>query len=342
MTFGHPLLLLTLLAVPAAVGLYLLAERRRMRYAVTFTNLDVLASVAGGRSLRRYVAPLLFLLALASLCVSLARPHRATLVPSNEATVILVIDVSGSMQATDVKPTRLQAAQAAAKRFLTEVPAGVRVGLIAFSGDPQVASVPTTDREAVSTSLDQLDFFRGFGGTAIGDALAAAVRLGKQSVPSQIGNAHTIANVTPKTLVSILFLSDGKQTRGALQPLEGAQLAKNAGIPVYTIALGTPNGRLTQGPFSNGFYGGGNNGTFGQGFPVPPDPATLSAIARLTGGRFFAAQSANALHSAYTDLGRRLGRVPGHKEVTSEFVALAAALLLAAGVLSVLWAPRLP
>ncbi|MHB8644052.1 MAG: VWA domain-containing protein [Gaiellaceae bacterium] len=341
MTFGHPLLLLTLLAVPAAIGLFLLAERRRMRYAVTFTNLDVLASVAGGRSLRRYVAPVLFLLALASLCVSLARPHRATLVASNQATIILVIDVSGSMQATDVKPTRLQAAQAAAKKFVAEVPAGVRVGLIAFSGDPQVASVPTTDRQALSTSLDQLDFFRGFGGTAIGDALAAAVQLGKQAVPSQIGNAHTIANVTPKTLVSILFLSDGKQTRGALQPLEGAQLAKNAGIPVYTIALGTPNGRLTQGPFSNGYYGG-NGGTFGQGFPVPPDPATLSAIARLTGGKFFAAETANALHSAYTDLGHRLGRVPGRKEVTSEFVALAAALLLAAGMLSALWAPRLP
>jgi len=115
-TFQHPILLLSLLAVPAAIGLYLLAERRRMRYAVTFTNLDVLASVAGGRSLRRYVPIALFLAALAALCVALARPQRHVLVASDQATVILVIDVSGSMHATDVKPTRLGAAQKAAPR----------------------------------------------------------------------------------------------------------------------------------------------------------------------------------------------------------------------------------
>jgi Ca-activated chloride channel homolog len=339
MSFGHPYLLLTLLALPVVLLLYRLLERRRMRYAVAFTNLDVLASVARGRSWRRFAAPALFLVALAALGVALARPHRTTLIPSNQATVILVIDVSGSMQATDVKPTRLQAAQEAAKRFLEEVPAGVHVGLVAFSGDPEVASYPTTDLDAVKLSLDQLSFFRGFGGTAIGDALAEAVKLGKQSAPDQVGTAQTIANETKKkTLVSILFLSDGKQTRGALQPLEGAQLAKNAGIPVYTIALGTPNGRLTNMPFGNGFYGGG----FGSGFPVPPDPATLSAIAKLTGGKFFAARSAGALHSAYTDLGHRLGRAPGKREVTSDFVAAAAVLLAAAGILSVLTAPRLP
>jgi len=336
MTFGHPYLLLTLLALPALVVAYRLLDRRRMRYAVTFTNLDVLASVAGGRDWRRVIAPAFFLLALASLCVALARPHRPTLIASNQATVILVVDVSGSMQATDVKPTRLQAAQEAAKKFLDLVPAGVRVGLIAFSGDPQVAAFPTTDRAAVKASLDQLSYFRGYGGTAIGDALAAAVRLGQQAVPGQLGAPQTIANVHKKSLVSILFLSDGAQTRGNLQPLEGAQIAKNAGIPVFTIALGTPNGRLMTLPFSNGFYGGG------AGFPVPPDPATLSAIARVTGGRFFDAQSSAALHAAYTDLGHRLGRAPGRREVTAEFLALAALLLFFAGGLSVFWAPRLP
>jgi Ca-activated chloride channel family protein len=340
-TFGHPILLLTLLALPAAVGVYVLLERRRMRYAVTFTNLDVLASVAGGRSPRRYVAPAVFLLALAALCVALARPQRATQVPSNRATVILVIDVSGSMQATDVKPTRLRAAQAAAKRFLDEVPAGIRIGLIAFSGDAEVASLPTTDRDALGLSLDELTYFRGFGGTAIGDALKAAVELGQQAVPTQNGTAQTIANVTPKSLVSILFLSDGKQTRGALQPLDGAQLARAAGIPVYTIALGTPNGRLERW-FGGGLFGGTPPPGAGFGIPVPPDPATLRAIARVTGGKFFAARSADALRSAYTDLGHKLGRVPGKREVTNEFVGLAAVLLLAAGVLAALWAPRLP
>src|SRR5262249_54253466 len=155
--------------------------RRRMRYAVTFTNIDVLASVAEGRSVRRYVPPALFLLALGFLCVALARPHRNTLVPSDRATGILVIDVSGSMHAPDVKPTPPRAAQQAVRTFLDHVPKRVKVGLIAFSSEPQVAAPPTTNHELVRQSLDDLDFFQGYGGTAIGDALAAAVLLGKQS-----------------------------------------------------------------------------------------------------------------------------------------------------------------
>ena len=132
MSFGHPLLLLTLLLLPLLVLAYLVVERRRARYAVTFTNLDVLASVAEARSVRRYIPPALFLVALGFLCIALARPHRSTLVASDKATVILVVDVSGSMHATDVKPTRLGAAQAAVETFLKRVPKRVRVGLIAF------------------------------------------------------------------------------------------------------------------------------------------------------------------------------------------------------------------
>jgi Ca-activated chloride channel family protein len=332
MTFGHPYLLLSLLVIPLAVGIYLLAERRRMRYAVSFTNIDVLAIVVGGRSWRRYVPPVLFLLALASLCIAVARPHRATLIPSDRATVILVVDISGSMSSTDIKPTRLEAAQAAVRKFLDHVPPRVRVGLIAFAGDPQVAAPPTTDREVLRDSLDQIGFLRGFGGTAIGDALAAAVALAKPAIP---GKPQTIANVTQKSgssLATILFLSDGKQTRGTLQPLEGAQRAKDAGIPVYTVALGTPNGTVTGG------FGFGQQRTI----PVPPDPTTLSAIARLTGGKFYGAQTAESVSAAYTHLGSLIGRMPGRVEVTNQFLALAALLLVAAGVLSALWSPRLP
>jgi Ca-activated chloride channel family protein len=332
MTFGHPLLLLSLLVLPLMAGIYLLAERRRMRYAIAFTNVDVLASVVGGRDLRRYVAPLLFLLALGSLCIAVARPHRSTMIPSDRATVILVVDISGSMSARDVKPTRLQAAQAAVRRFLDTVPPRVRVGLVAFAGEAQVAAPPTTDRQVLRDSVDQLAFFRGFGGTAIGDALAAAVELARPATP---GKTETIADVTSKpgsSLASILFLSDGKQTRGTHEPLEGAQRAKDAGIPVFTVALGTPEGTVT------GSFGFGQERTI----PVPPDPATLSAVAQLTGGKFFAARSAEALQSAYSHLGSLIGRVPGKKEVTNEFLALAAALLLAAGTLSVLWSPRIP
>src|SRR5947207_15026110 len=218
MSFGHPLLLLTLLVVPAAIACLRLAERRRMRYAVRYTNLDVLAAVAGGRQWRRWVPTSLALLALAVLCVALARPHASSLVPKERATVILVLDVSGSMQAGDVRPTRLAAAQQAVRGFLDRVPPQVRVGLIAFSGDAQVAAPPTTDRGLLRQSLDGIGTFPAFGGTAIGDALAVAVNLAKQAVsggPSSLASFSTAPSSTKRT-ASILFLSDCHQTRGYL------------------------------------------------------------------------------------------------------------------------------
>jgi Ca-activated chloride channel family protein len=343
MSFGHPLLLLTLLALPAAAALYLYFERRPMRYAMTFTNLDVLASVVGRRSLRRYVPPVIFMLALASLCFALARPHRNTLVASEQATVILVVDVSGSMHATDVKPTRLGAAQAAVRTFLKHVPKGVKVGLIAFAREPQVAAPPTSDHDLVLDSLNSLSFFSGFGGTAIGDALAAAVELaGPPPVPPGAQTIAYYAAAATKSPVTILFLSDGHQTRGRLEPLEGAQRARTAGIPVYTVALGTPNGVLDRGSFGGGGFGGGGGGAFGGQIPVPPDPETLSDIARMTGGEFFEARSSRALSAAYSNLGSRLGREPGRIEVTYQFLGLGAALLVLAGLLSAFVSPRLP
>jgi Ca-activated chloride channel family protein len=349
-TFERPLLLLTLLAVPLAVALYVLSERRRMRYAIRFTNLDVLASVAGSRYRRRFVPLALFLLALAALCIGMARPRHTTLVPRDRATVILVIDVSRSMEAKDVKPNRIGAAAAAIRTFLGRVPDRLQVGLIAFAGDPAVAAPPTTNHDLVRKSLETIEWFPSFGGTAIGDALAAAVKLGQQAVGGQNGNLASATTAAPETetqgLVSILFLSDGAQTRGDLEPLEGADLAKAAGIPVYTVALGTRNGTLNFNGGSGGGGGGfpGGPGAFpgGRRVPVPPDPDTLRAIASRTGGQFFAAQSAKSLQSAYSNLGSRLGRKPGQSEITYGFLAAAALLLVAGGVLSALWSPRLP
>ena len=347
MTFERPWLLLTLLVVPLAIGLYLLAERRRMRYAIRFTNVDILAGVMRGRLWRQYVPLVLFLLAVAALCLGVARPQRTTLVPKDRATVILVIDVSRSMEAKDVKPSRIGAATQAVRVFLDKVPDRLQVGLIAFAGDPAVAAPPTSDHALVREALNTLQWYPSFGGTAIGDALAEAVRVGQEAVGGGNGN---LASVTAapgektKGLVSILFLSDGAQTRGTLLPLEGADRAKTAGIPVYTVALGTANGTLRFG------FGGGQRppqgfpGGFGQGrrVPVPPDPETLRAIANRTGGQFFAARDADALKSAYSKLGSRLGRKPGKSEVTYGFLAAAAALLLGAGLLSAAWSPRLP
>jgi Ca-activated chloride channel family protein len=351
MTFDRPLLLLTLLVVPAALGLYLLAERRRMRYAIRFTNLEVLTSVLGRRLWRQYVPLVLFLLALTALCVGVARPNRTTLIPRDRATVILVVDVSRSMEARDVKPTRLGAATAAVRIFLDRVPKRLRVGLIAFAGSPAVAAPPTTDHGLVRESLDTIQWFPGFGGTAIGDALAAAVELGQKAVNDQSGNLASVTTAAPspaRGLVSILFLSDGAQTRGTLEPLQGADRAKEAGIPVYTVALGTPGGTLQ---FRFGYGGGGGGapggppppyGGPGRRVPVPPDPDTLRAIADRTGGEFFAARDAKSLQAAYAKLGSRLGRKPGRSEITYAFLAAATGLLVAAGLLSALWSPRLP
>jgi Ca-activated chloride channel homolog len=343
-SFERPWLLLALLVVPAAVALYLLAERRRTRYAIRFTNVDVLAGVLRGRIWRQYLPPALFLLAIAALCVGVARPQRTTLVAKDRATVILVVDVSRSMEAKDVKPSRIGAATAAVRVFLDKVPDRVQVGLIAFAGDPAVAAPPTADHDLVREALGTLQWYPSFGGTAIGDALAEAVRLGQQAVGGGNGNLASVTAAPSgqtRGLVSILFLSDGAQTRGELLPLDGAERARAAGIPVYTVALGTPNGTLRFG-FSRppqGFPGG-----FGQGrrVPVPPDPDTLRAIANRTGGQFFAARDAKSLNSAYSKLGSRLARKPGKTEITYGFLAGAAALLIAAGLLSAAWSPRLP
>jgi Ca-activated chloride channel homolog len=338
MSFGHPLLLLTLLVVPAIWVLWRLAERRRMRYVVRYTNVDVLARVVGGRQWRRFVPLVLFLAALAALCVGVARPYAKTMVLRDRATVILVIDASRSMHASDIKPTRLIAAQQAVGTFLHKVPKRLRVGLIAFSGDPVVLAPPTTNHDLVRESLTDIENLAG-GGTAIGDALATAVELGKRSVNGN-GDLADVRTATPTHgLVSILFLSDGAQTRGNLQPLDGAELAKQAGIPVYTVALGTPNGRLRM-DFS--FGSGPGSQAFTRTVPVPPDPVTLHEIARVSGGKFFAARSSSAVRSAYASLGSSLGRRPGKTEITYGFVAAAAGLLLAAGLLSVASAPRIP
>ena len=380
MSFQSPWLLLALIVLVAAIGVWLYAERRRARYAVRFTNMDVLATVVSGRSWPRLVPPAVFALALGVLLVGLARPQVERMVLEERATVILVIDTSRSMQAEDVEPSRLGAAQDAVRTFLDQAPDRLRVGLVVFAGETQVATPPTRDHDLVRTAVDEIDTFLVFGGTAIGDALETAVDLGKRVTEEELPEGEEIAladlgapatrapsgifarlesapadsSLAPEWAsrsfaqatsceepgpVSILFLSDGAQTRGILQPLEGAALAREACFPVFTVALGTPNGTIPRGAFGGGFN---RSGSDSQRIPVPPDPETLRQIAETTGGEFSEARTADALEKAYENLGSRLGREPGETEVTFLFVALAAGLLLAAGVLGVFVAPRLP
>ena len=356
MSFGHPLLLLLLGVLPLVWLARRYVERRRMRYAVRFTNVEVLAGVTGARSRARLVAPVLLGAALAALVFAVARPHQKALVPSDKAAVILVLDVSGSMQAVDVKPTRLDAARRAIHTFLGKVPDRVRVGLILFSGEAVVATPPTTNHDLVGEAVDSSGDIDTFGGTAIGDALALAVRVGRQiagtAAPQQTAlgaRTRTLAaqrTVTPNhPLVSILFLSDGRQNRGELLPLQGAARARAAGFPVYTVALGTTGHTRLRGRGGGfNFYGGGGGGGFGfvGANSLAPDPVTLRKIAVATGGKFFRAKTAGDVKDAYASLGSRLGRVPDRREITDEFVAAAAVLLLLAGLSSALWAPRLP
>lgn len=346
MTFASPYLLLALLALPVAAGIYVLAQRRRMRYAVRYTNVDVLAAVTGGRQWRRCVAPALFLVALATLCVAVARPRIASTLTSDKATVVLVLDVSGSMRTTDVKPSRLAAAQKAIYLFLDRVPKRLRVGLVLFAAEPELATPPTTDHALVVQAANSAGNFEGFGGTAIGDAIAFAVRVGLQSVngPRQPSAVTQQAN----GLVSILFLSDGRQNRGTLKPLQGAARARDAGIPIYTVALGTIgaspyfNVPSQPGGFNGGFTMISPNGPMPSFLGLDPDPQTLRKIAKLTGGQFYRAKTAGAAEAAYRKLGSSIGRRPGHTEVTDDFLAGALVLLVLGGGISALWAPRLP
>ena len=357
MTFGHPLLLLTLLAIPAALVAYRLATRRRMEYAVRYTNVDVLASVvATGRPWRRWLMAGVFLLALASLCAALTRPHVHRLVVNDNATVVLVLDVSGSMEAQDVKPTRLAAAQKALHTFLAKVPKRLKVGLILFAGEAQVATPPTTDHALVDQAIDDADYFHGFGGTAIGDAIATAVQVGLRS--AGLNGTSVTASSSPRslaayvaakpraasTLVSILFLSDGHQTRGILSPLAGADKARAAGIPVYTVALGT-TGNTTMRGFPGNFKGRRHPG---RRLRLRPSAVSHRIRRRCTRSPCGPAASSTAparpapSQAAYSTLGSKLGRRPGSIEVTSWFLAAGAFLLVLAGALSALWSPRLP
>jgi Ca-activated chloride channel family protein len=329
MSFQWPLMLLLLLLVPVALAAFLALERRRrMRYAVRFTNLDVLAAVMPVRSAwRRYVPIVLFLLALAFALGALARPRVTVSALRENATIVLAIDSSGSMYADDVPPTRLGAAQEAVRRFLKKLPKRYRVGIVTFSSEAQVVASPTTDRELV---LRALGYLYAGAGTAIGDGIARSVELARrdEETGTVVPSGTAPAAGSP---IAIILLSDGAQTRGVLTPQEGAERAKAARIPIYSVALGTPNGVVTfqQGPYQ-------------RTFPVPPDKATLKQIADATGGKFYAVASAARLNAVYERLGSSIGRVPRKREATYAALGLAALLLVGAWLASIRSAQRLP
>ncbi|MEO8689766.1 MAG: VWA domain-containing protein [Solirubrobacteraceae bacterium] len=315
MSFREPVLLLALALLPLAVAAYVLAQRRRRRYAVRYPAVEVLAGVAG-RSWGRHIPAALALLALTALLISLGRPERTVAAPQRQGTVIMVTDTSGSMDATDVSPSRLRAAQAAARALAKKLPEQFRLGLVSFNNVAEQLVGPTTDRSQVNAAIDGL---KVHGSTAMGDGL----ELGLESARTQVKDTNGLSRRLPAVLV---LLSDGKSERGS-EPVDVADRAKKLKIPIYTIALGTQQGTLNRG---------------GKAIPVPPDNVTLRDVAETTGGRFFAAPSAARLESIYENLGTRFSTRNEKQEVTAAFAGAALVLLLASGILSLLRTGRIP
>jgi Ca-activated chloride channel family protein len=311
MSFQAPLFLLGLVVIPLALLALFAARRRPARYVIRFPAAATLAAVVGrtGRA-RRVIPPALLCLSLAGLVLALARPEATVAVPIEKASVMLVTDTSGSMNATDVAPTRLAAAQSAATRFLDRVPKTLQTGLVAYADGPHTVLRPTQDRDAIKSTVQAL---QANGGTASGDALESALNaLGKRD-----------KNSPP---AAIVLLSDGASKTGR-DPAEVAREARAAGVPIYTVALGTAEGIVQAG---------------GQTLAVPPDPQALAEVAALSGGRAFAAEDSSALDQVYETLGSRIGTKKEKREVSAGFAAAGLLLLGGAAFTSLRWRGRLP
>jgi Ca-activated chloride channel family protein len=323
MTFAWPLALAALALLPVLVALYIDRDRRRVASQAEFGNPDLLPNVVDREPGRlRYLPPLILLAALVFMIVGVARPHATVNVPREEATIVLAMDTSRSMKATDVEPTRLDAARIAAKTFLDEVPEKFRVGVVSFASRAAVGVAPTEDRELVATALDTLAPGEG---TAIGDAVALSLRVGRPEVAGAepAPEAESGEEAAPRAIVVI---SDGARDGGAVDPAEAAQQAKEQSVPVYSVLVGTPNGVVEE----------ELTGGFRRIIRVPPNPETLEQIATTSGGQFFAALDAEGLGAVYEDLGSRLGTREEDREITDVFAAIAAVLLVVAATVSVL------
>jgi Ca-activated chloride channel family protein len=321
MSFSWPIALVALLLVPLLVALYIVRERRRTAFAAGFANPALLPNVvARSPGIRRHLPIVLLLLGFTAIVLGVARPHATVNVKREEATVVLALDVSRSMKAKDVEPTRLDAARNAAKAFLDNVPDKFRVGVVSFATRATVGLPPTADRELVRSALDALAPGEG---TAIGDAVVLSTRVGQ-------GQRQSDASNTPPR--SVLLISDGARDGGRTAPQAAAEEAKRLKVPVYTVLVGTPEGVVEETV----------TGGFKQIIRVPPSPETLQQIAQISGGEFFTATDADGLKRVYDELGSRLGTRKENREIGDYFAGGAAAFLLAGGLLSALWFRRVP
>jgi Ca-activated chloride channel family protein len=315
MSFADPLWLVGLVAIPLLAGLHILAGRRAKRYAVRFPALVSLRIAAGkGRSWRRHIPVGLLLLALAALVMTLARPNHTVRIADAGASIMLVFDHSGSMEATDVHPTRLAAAEQAASTFMGKLPAGVKVGVVTFSSAPDGVQAPSTNRTPVNELIGAQV---ANGATATGDALSLALTL----VPHP-------AKTAPESS-AIVLLSDGAANTGQ-DPVLVADQAGALRVPIYTVALGTANATIPD------------PGTFGGSISVPPDPELMGEIAAASHAKAFTAGDSGSLNGIYKQLGSQLGSKPRRDDITVGFAIVGLLLLSGAAVVSVGLGARMP
>ena len=348
MTFIWPGMLWLLAAVPVAVLAYLWLLRRRKKAVARYANLNMVKEALGaGPRFRRHVPPILFLVALTLMIAAIARPAAVVMVPSRQETLILAMDVSGSMRAKDVEPNRLAAAQAAAKTFVGSLPGTVRVGVVAFAGTAAVVQAPTHNRDDVLAAIDRFQLQRG---TAIGSGIIVSLAtifpnagidiselaLGRNSPrptpapidPGRKSEKKEFKPVPPGSHAgaAIILLTDGQRTAGP-DSIEAAKMAADRGVRVFTVGFGTVNGEVL--------------GFEGWSFRARLDEDTLKGIANMTRGEYFRAGSATDLKKVYETLNARIIFEKKEMEITAFFSAAAAALALLAAGLSMLWFNRI-
>ncbi|MEU0093619.1 VWA domain-containing protein [Kribbella sp. NPDC006257] len=315
MRFEQPLWLWLLLVVAALVVAYLIAQRRRSRYAVRFATLPMLEKVAPNRpGWRRHAPALAFLAAMVVLTIAIAKPVADVKVPRERATVVVAMDISNSMAATDVAPNRFEVAKKAATEFVENLPGQFNVGLVSFARTANVVAAPSTNHQAAVDAINGLELSDS---TAIGEAVMTSL----QAVRSLDADAATDPPPT-----RIVLLSDGGNTAG--RPIdEAAAAAKAAGVPVSTIAYGTPEGTVN---------------IEGRSVPVPADTKSLQGLADATSGSFYSAESDEQLRDVYSDLQSSIGWTTEEREITNLVAGIALAVALLAGLASLLWFSRLP
>ena len=348
MTFLWPEMLWLLLAAPLLALLYLWLQRRRKRMALQYANLAMVKGAVGARGgMRRHLPPLLFFLAMVAMLLAVARPAAVITLPSLDQTVILAIDVSGSMRANDVQPNRLAAAQAAAKTFIEEQPPTTRIGIVSFAGTAAVVQPPTRNHEDLIAAIDRFQLQRG---TAVGSGILVSLKAlipevefdlqaenpravkkdGPRSLDQQgaAKQAAPFKPVKPGSYTSgvIILLTDGQTTTGP-DPLESARMAAERGVRVFTVGVGTVNGEIL--------------GEEGWSMRVKLDEDALKEISKTTDARYFYAGTAKDLNEIYKSLNSRFVMEKKSTEITALFAGVAALLAMVSALLSMLWFNRI-